>query len=63
MIQGAQLLATIIAATPAWIQLDPMSVLLKAAEDEIDSDDEIAEGERIFDQNSKPENSGKKYRQ
>ena len=52
MMQGAQLLATIIAATPAWIHLDPISVLPKASDD--DSDDkveagEVANGEKLFD--------------
>jgi VCBS repeat-containing protein len=48
-VQGAQILATILAATPAWIQLDPIAILSKSSEDDQEEEQESNEGEKIFD--------------
>ncbi len=46
VLQGAQLLATILATTPAWIQLDPIAILPKS--DSYD-EEEPEDGATIFD--------------
>jgi hypothetical protein len=46
VLQGAQILATILATTPAWIQLDPIAILPKSNSDELEDQEEEAQ---IFD--------------
>jgi hypothetical protein len=48
-VRGVQIFATILAATPSWIQLDPMTILSNATVKK-DDEDEPSEGEKIFDQ-------------
>ncbi len=48
LVQGAQLLATLLSATPAWIQLDPLNVLGQAKLGK-DKDSQAPEEERIFE--------------
>ncbi|MFN9940424.1 MAG: hypothetical protein ACK56I_13210, partial [bacterium] len=48
-IRGVQIFATILAVTPTWIQLDPMTILSKATDKE-ETEGEVSEEEKIFDQ-------------
>ncbi len=48
LVQGAQLLATLLSATPAWIQLDPLNVLGQAKLGK-DKESQTPERERIFE--------------
>jgi hypothetical protein len=47
-VRGVQIFATILAATPSWIQLDPMTILSNATTKK-DDEDEPSAGEKIFD--------------
>jgi hypothetical protein len=48
VLHGAQILAAILATTPAWIQLDPIAILPKS-NDEDEEPEALSEGEKIFE--------------
>jgi hypothetical protein len=47
VVQGAQLAATLISVAPAWMQLDPLSIL--NANDGKSKKEELSAGEKLFD--------------
>jgi hypothetical protein len=51
VLHGAQILAAILATTPAWIQLDPIAILPKSNDEDGESEKQEEEEEeaKIFD--------------
>ncbi len=49
VVQGIQLLATLLSATPAWIQFDPLNVIAGGTNTKEDEEDDASQAIHLFD--------------
>ncbi len=48
VVQGIQILATLLSVTPAWLHIDPLNIVAGKLDEE-ENENERSEGEKLFD--------------